>query len=288
MLKRIIIVFLLFAITLSCRQVFAQDTNQGHLFIIGGRKLPSLMKKFVQLAGGPQARIIIFPMASEDPLNAALYQRHQFELMGVKNVEFIICDSVSANADSNLSVLQDATGIFFSGGDQSNLTKALINTKMLEQIKQIYKNGGIIGGNSAGAAVMSEMMITGDELINTDSTRAFITIQKNNIKVTEGFGFLKSAIIDQHFVRRKRHNRLISLVLEHPELIGIAIDEATAIIFSPDNTFEVLGDYTVIVYDATEASRITTDKKGNLSAANIRMHVLKSGDKYDLKTREVK
>jgi cyanophycinase len=283
-----IIVLLFFAISLDCQQVFAEDTNRGHLFIIGGRKLPSIMKKFVQLAGGPQAKIVIFPMASSDPLNAALYQRYQFETLGVKNVEFIICDSLSADADSNLSVLQDVTGIFFSGGDQSDLTKALLHTKMLGKIKHIYKNGGIVGGNSAGAAVMSELMITGDELFNTDSTRAFTTIQKNNIKVTEGFGFIKSAIIDQHFIRRKRHNRLISLVLEHPELIGIAIDEATAIIVSPDNTFEVLGDYTVIVYDATKAEKITTDKKGNLSAVNIRMHVLKSGDKYDLRTRETK
>ncbi len=288
MLKRIMIVFLLFVFALDFHQVLAQGTNQGRLFIIGGRKLPSIMKKFVQLAGGPEAKIVIFPMASDDPLHKALYQRYQFETLGVENVEFIICDSVSANADSNLSVLQGATGIFFSGGDQSKLTKALLHTKMLEQIMQIYENGGIIGGNSAGAAVMSEIMITGDELINTDSTRAFNTIQKNNIKVTEGFGFIKSAIIDQHFIRRKRHNRLISLVLEHPELIGIAIDEATAIIVSPDNLFEVLGDYTVIVYDATEASRITTDKKGNLSATDLRMHILKSGDKYDLRTREVK
>jgi cyanophycinase len=77
-------------------------------------------------------------------------------------------------------------------------------------------------------------------------------------------------------------------VLEHPELIGVAIDEATAIIVSPDNIFEVVGDYTVIVYDATNAEKITTDEKGNLSAANIRMHVLKSGDHYDLRNREVK
>jgi cyanophycinase len=288
MLKRIVIVFLLFACAMGCQEVCAKDSNQGHLFIIGGRKLPSLMKKYVQLAGGPQAKIVIFPMASGDPLNAALYQRYQFETLGVKNVDFIICDSLSANADSNLSILQGATGIFFSGGDQSRLTKALLHTKMLEQLKQIYDNGGIIGGNSAGAAVMSEMMITGDELINTDSTRAFNTIQTNNIKVTEGFGFIKSAIIDQHFIRRKRHNRLISLVLEHPELIGIGIDESTAIIVSPDKTFEVLGDYTVIVYDATEANSVTTDKKGNLSAADIRMHILKSGDKYNLRIREVK
>jgi cyanophycinase len=288
MFKRIVIVHFLIAFTLGYQQVVAQEPSQGHLFIIGGHKLPSLMKKFVQLAGGPQAKIVIFPMAGGNPLDAALYQRYEFEKLGVKNVEFIICDSISANADSNLSVLQDATGIFFSGGDQSRLTKALLHTKMLEQVRQIYKHGGIIGGNSAGAAVMSEMMITGDELINTDSTRAFVTIQKGNIKVTEGFGFIKSAIIDQHFVRRKRHNRLISLVLEHPELIGVAIDEATAIIVSPDNTFEVLGDYTVIVYDATKASRITTDKNGNLAATDIRMHVLKSGDKYNLRTREVK
>jgi cyanophycinase len=285
-MKRMIIV-LLFAFTMGCQQLLAQETNQGQLLIIGGRGLQSFMTKFVQWAGGTQAKIVIFPMASNDPLRTALYQRYEFETMGVKNVEFIICDSVSADADSNLAVLQDATGIFFPGGSQSRLTKALLHTKMLEKIKQIYKNGGIIGGTSAGAAVMSEMMITGGELINTDSANAFITIQKNNIKVSEGFGFIKSAIIDQHFVRRKRHNRLISLVLEHPELIGVAIDEETAIIVSPDNTFGVLGNYTVIVYDARKVTRITTDKKGNLSATDIRMHILKIGDKFDLSTGKI-
>ncbi len=288
MLKHLFIVFLLFTFIDHCQEVYSQDSDQGHLFIIGGRKNASLMKRYVQLAGGEQAKVVIFPMASTDPLEAALYQRYQLEELGVSDVKFIICDSASADADSNLSILDDANSVFFSGGDQSRLTKALLGTKMLERIKEIYNNGGIIGGNSAGAAVMSKIMITGDELKNTDSTRAFITIRKGNIKYTEGFGFITSAIIDQHFVRRRRHNRLISLVLENPKLVGVAIDEETAIIVAPDNTFEVLGDYTVIIYDATGAENITTDKNENLSATNIRMHILKSGDKYDLSSRKIR
>ena len=265
-----------------------QAKEKGHLVIIGGKKSPQLMSRFVKYAGGEKAKVVIIPMASGDMLEAVLYQRYELEKLGVKDVSFIICDNVSANADSNLSKLEGVTGIFFSGGDQSRLTAALLGTKLLEKIRSIHANGGVVGGNSAGAAVMSQIMITGDEILNTDSTRAYITIQKGNIKVTEGFGFVKKAIVDQHFIRRKRHNRLISIVLENPSLFGVAIDEATAIDVYPDDTFEVIGEYTVLVWDARNAKNIVTDKNNNLSGSDIRMHLLKAGDRFDLNSGKVK
>jgi cyanophycinase len=151
----------------------------------------------------------------------------------------------------------------------------------------IYNSGGVISGTSAGAAVMSEVMITGNELINKDSTDAFISIQKSNVEVKQGFGFISSAIVDQHFIKRKRHNRLISLVIEKPGLLGIAIDEETSIVVNPDETFEVLGESQVIVLDASDADNINTDKNGNLRADNLKMYLLISGDKFDLKSKEV-
>ena len=123
-----------------------------------------------------------------------------------------------------------------------------LGTKLLEKVFDIYNNGGVVGGSSAGAAIMSEVMITGNELINKDSTVSFVTIEKGNVEVKTGFGFLKNAIVDQHFLKRKRHNRTIASLIEHPNLFGIAIDESTGIIVYPDETFEVIGSYQVLVY----------------------------------------
>ncbi|MCX8009997.1 MAG: cyanophycinase, partial [Ignavibacteria bacterium] len=195
-------------------------------------------------------------------------------------------DQANANDDSTLAKLNGAKGIYFGGGDQSLLTKALLGTKFLDKIKEIYKVGGVISGTSAGAAVMSKIMITGDELLNKDTTNPFNSIRKENIKTTEGFGFIESAIIDQHFVKRKRLNRLISVVLENPKLLGIGIDESTAIVVNPNNTFEVLGEASVLVFNASK-SKVRTDKHGNLSGDDINLKILINGDRFDLKTKNL-
>ena len=180
-----------------------------------------------------------------------------------------------------------ATGIYFTGGDQVRITRALLNTPVHRALLDLYRNGAVIGGTSAGAAIMSEVMITGDEKINKDSTSLFPMIRLGNVETVEGMGFVTDAIIDQHFVRRKRHNRLISVVLEHPQLVGVGIDEATAIVLGPDHTFRVTGASIVVVYDATKATKATTDAAGNLSASGLTLHVLKAGDGYDLSGRRV-
>lgn len=260
----------------------------GHLVVIGGGKRPDyLMKRIVDLAGGKEAKIIIIPNASSEPVGTAQSQSAQFLKFGAGFSDYLIFDKNNADADSNLKKLEGATGVFFSGGDQSNLTKDLLGTQLLKKIFDIYRDGGVISGTSAGAAVMSQMMITGNELLNKDSSSAFVSIQKDNIEVKSGFGFIKSAIIDQHFIKRKRHNRLISLVIENPELTGIAIDEETAIIVFPDDTFEVLGESQVLIIDGTEIKNIRTDKNGNFRADDIRMHLLISGDKFNLITKEI-
>ncbi|MFO7526037.1 MAG: cyanophycinase [Ignavibacteriaceae bacterium] len=266
---------------------FAQS-SKGHLVIIGGGKRHDyIMQKIVDLAGGKDARMIVIPNASSEPLETAQRQSNELKEYGIASSDFLIFTKESADADSNLKKLEGVTGIFFSGGDQSNLTRDMLGTKILERIYEIYNNGGVISGTSAGAAVMSEVMITGNELINKDSNSAFNSIQKNNIEVKQGFGFIKSAIVDQHFIKRKRNNRLISLVIENPHLPGIAIDEATSIIVYPDDTIEVLGESQVLILDACNAKNIRADRNGNLRADNIKMHLLINGDKFNLKTKDV-
>ncbi|RJP62743.1 MAG: cyanophycinase [Ignavibacteriales bacterium] len=261
--------------------------NKGKLFIIGGGDRPVyMMEKYIELAGGKDSRFIVIPMASSEPLESADYMVKELKELGCKNVDFIYCNKENADIKENLAKLDKVTGVYFCGGDQALLTAALLGTKVLDKIKDVYRNGGVVGGTSAGAAVMSKIMLTGNEWINKDTINLFTFIKRKNVETIEGFGFIQNAIIDQHFITRKRLNRLISVVLENPALPGIGIDEATAIIFNPDNTFEVFGENTVLIFDATEARDIMTDKNNNLSAADLKMHLLKSGDVFDLKSKK--
>ena len=283
MKKSLLSVFIIFFLA---NPIFSQE--KGHLVIIGGgEKTTEIMQRIVELAGGINSKIVVIPNASSYPEEAAISTIEQFNNIGYTNIDYILFTREEADKDSLVEKLDGASGIFFSGGDQSYLTRDMLGTKLLAKVFEIYNNGGVIGGTSAGAAVMSEIMITGNELVNKDSIDAFISIQRDNIEVKSGFGLIKSAFIDQHFVKRKRLNRTISVVLEHPDILGIGIDESTCIIVNPDDTFEVLGENQVIVFDASNSIEIKTDMNGNLGAKDIKMHVMLNGDKYNLQTKEV-
>jgi cyanophycinase len=182
-------------------------------------------------------------------------------------------------------LLDGVTGIWFGGGDQVLLTKALRGTKTEQAIHARYDGGAVVGGTSAGAAVMSAAMITGDERHPggvrpvKDSTESFMTIARDNLIMADGFGLLTNAIVDQHFVRRKRSNRLVSVVLEQPLHLGVGIDESTALIVEPDGTWRVAGESVAIVYDARHAA--ITPAGMTLGARGIIMHVLPAGSRYD-------
>lgn len=283
-MKKIFIIFSsLFLILFSC----ARTRIEGSLFIIGGgHRSDSMMKKFIELAhqhnGG---KIVIFPMASGSPDEASQAMVEEFKKLGVQDVEYHNLNREQALKEENVKILDNVGGVYFSGGVQSRLTEALVHTPVHNRLLDIYKQGAVIGGTSAGAAVMSEIMITGDEKREVEEGHEFEKIQAANIITTPGFGFIKTAIIDQHFVARKRHNRLISLVAENPELLGIGIDESTAIVVKPDQTFEVIGKQNVIVYDASQA-KINILPSHSIRGFDIIMHILKAGDKYDLNTKK--
>lgn len=278
-IKNIIVV--LFA----CISLFAQS-EPGHLLIIGGGSRPDyMMEKIIELSGGTDSKIVVIPNASSEPIEVAEYQVKQLRELGAENVSYIFAKGEKANSDSVIALLDEVTGVFLSGGDQRRLTADLLGTKLLGRIEDIYKEGGLISGTSAGAAVMSEIMITGDELIKPDENDSFTTIMKENIAHTPGFGFVTEAIIDQHFIYRKRHNRLLSLVLENPDLLGIGIDESTAILVYPDRIFEVIGEYQVIIYDASECQNIETNEKHLFNSEGLKMHILTSGNKFNLNSK---
>lgn len=256
-----------------------RSSGAGHLFIIGGGPRPSyMMDRFIELAGGKDSKIVIVPVASTTPVETGMRHKSELEYAGCHDVNVINClKREDADTRENLAMLSGARAVFFSGGDQNKLVAFLKETRLLEKIKNVYLSGGVIGGTSAGAAIMSKVMIGGDGLNDSDvSPYLFNPIVREHVKLSEGFGFLENAIIDQHFNTRSRKNRLINAVLEHPYLSGIGIDESTAIIVNPEGSFEVLGENNVLVF-----SLLPDDEESQAdSSSNIDIKILKSGDRY--------
>jgi len=262
----------------------------GSLLIVGGGPIPDrIVERFVELAGGRgRARIVLYPMASEDA-DAGLELADDFRKFGAE-AERIVLDRGQADTEAAARRLDGVTGIWFGGGDQAKLTAAIGHTRVETAIHERYRKGAVVGGTSAGAAVMSTPMITGDERKPggdrppaKDSSDAFMTIARDNVVTTEGFALLPGVIVDQHHVRRRRGNRLLSVVLEHPELVGIGIDESTALEVGPDGPWRVLGESVAVVYDARQA-KITPPSAAPLGATGVRIAVLPAGSTYELRT----
>jgi cyanophycinase len=262
-------------------------SEPGWLLIVGGGPIPdSILAKFVERAGGSgRARIVIYPMASEYA-DAGLELAGDFRKLGAE-AERILLTREEADTEAAARRLDGVTGVWFGGGDQAKLTAVLKNTKVEAAIAARYRAGAVVGGTSAGAAVMSTPMLTGDERRpggdrppEKDSGNAYMTIARDNVVTAEGFGLLPGAIVDQHFVRRRRNNRLLSLVLEHPELYGVGIDESTAIEVGPGGSWEVLGESVAVVFDARKA-RVTPPGASPLGAADVRLQVLPAGSSYE-------
>ena len=270
---------------LGCSDPEPVFENRGHLMIIGGgQRTAEIMEATVEIAGGADSRFVIIPQASGEPLETALYQQEDILKYGAGEVTYLMLDSNNVDDEAHLEQIRNATAIFFSGGDQIRLTRLLLGTQLLGEINALYKRGGLISGTSAGAAIQSKIMITGEEHLNTDEDRPYNTIAPNNIETVQGFGWVTEAVIDQHHIKRRRNNRVLSVVLEHPEVLGVAIDESTAILVAPDRTFKVFGDATVIVYDARHAQNIRLDKFNNFAADDLQIQLLMSGDQFSLLT----
>ena len=255
----------------------------GHLVLIGGgSKPPDAMRLFVHLAGGPAARIVVLPLASGESREAGEDYETSFHALGAGLVRTVhVDDRRDALREPYVEAVRTATGVFFSGGDQSRIASRLLDTPMLIALREMKARGGVVGGTSAGTACQSEVM-----LIGAGNERVLV---EHNIAVTRGIGLVDFAIMDTHFVARGRQMRLTSAVLEHPSLLGIGVDEGTAAWLRPDGTMQVLGASSVLVYDATHATHETgaLGEGGALDARGLREHTLVAGQVFDLEKREV-
>jgi len=237
---------------------------KGHLIVVGGGGVPeAVLKRALELAGGPAAKIAILPQASElaDTGDVAV---EMWRKAGATSARWLPLTDLPAAR----TAVSEAALIWFPGGDQVRLVNALKDTGLPAIIRQRYAAGAVVGGTSAGAAVMSTVMLTGDADLQSITVGA--------TKTVDGLGLWPEVIVDQHFLKRQRHSRLISLLLEHPSLLAVAIDEKTAVIVS-GNRFEVMGDSTVVVMDARKAT-VEPRAAGQLAAARgITLHVLTAG-----------
>jgi cyanophycinase len=217
----------------------------GRLFICGGGILPTnVLEKFVQLAGGAAAKIVYIPTASmyagTPDLESRLgFWREQESAGRLKSFQVLHADDrAAADRADVVAPLKDATAVWFGGGTQSRITERYLGTAVEREVKQLLARGGMIGGTSAGAAIMSDVMIRGGA---------------PEPDIGEGFGFLKNSVVDQHFIKRNRHARLANALHRHPNRVGIGIDEGTALILAGDHC-EVVGDSKVLVC-VTEAKQ---------------------------------
>jgi len=276
------ILLLVTIILFSCRQTSQTPVTTGKLFIIGGGKRPPEMiqRMITEAELDKGGYIVILPMASSEPDTSVYYTAKQFIEHGVTRIaDFRFTQELPATP-GQLDSLRNASLIYITGGDQNRFMQAVAGTQVEAAIKECYQRGNMIAGTSAGAAVMSEKMITGNELKNRDYRETFRTIEAANLELGQGLGFLKTAIVDQHFVWRSRHNRLITAVIENPGIKGIGIDEATAILVK-GNMAEVVGESQVLVFDNPDKS-FRTNEQGKLGARYIRLQVLLPGESFKL------
>jgi len=260
--------------------------QRGPLYIVGGGPQTSAMvREFVDLAGGAgRANIVVLAMASASGARSGEAKADDLRELGA-TARNVWVTREQADLDSVARLLAGATGIWFGGGDQNRLAAIVRGTALERAIASRHAAGAVVGGTSAGAAVLSAVMITGDERRRggtrpgSDSSAVNITIDRDNVVTDRGFALLDNAVIDQHFVRRRRHNRLISLILERPPHLGAGIDESTALVVDTDGTWRVSGESVVVIYDARDAAR-SAGSAPVLGAAGVRMHVLPAGARF--------
>jgi cyanophycinase len=228
-------------------------------------------------------RLVVATVASAVPDELWADYEPLFRGFGITDVVHLdVANRGEAKSEEKLRLLDGASGVFFTGGDQLKITSQLGDSPIYARVREIYLEGGVVAGTSAGASVMAETMMVagaGDESHRIGSA----------LQMAPGFGLFPGVILDQHFAQRGRIGRLVAAVAQNPRILGIGIDEDTAILCEPGRCFTVLGSGAVYVVDGSDVtySNLTEEEARDrtLSVFGVRLHLLSMGDSYDVALR---
>jgi cyanophycinase len=265
------------ALALAGLSSAAPVTTPGTRLVLvgGGDRPPNAVARFVEWAGGASARVLVLPWASIEPKERCASLVAEMRAHGAPEAvcgPHTVLDAKgravpldAEKVEATRAALARATGVFFTGGEQARVMDALAGSPaLLAELRARYSGGTVFGGTSAGAAIMSAVMITGEGDLTV--------IDAGKVEVKPGLGLIRGVIVDQHFVKRQRENRLFALVLAHPELRGVGIDEDTALLVADGRHGEVVGAGPVILVDAKGGDR-------------LEVRLLRPGQKVDLAKR---
>ena len=269
----------------------SRRVSQGPVMPIGGAEETEpggeILERFVDLAGGSDARIAIIPTASDDPHRSGEGYAELFRKLGAKKADWLRVEQRSdANTEEPLSLLREATGMFITGGDQTRLVELLVGTLVMECIRTRNADGVVTAGTSAGASILSTLMMAGGTGVGGDSNGS--AARKGMVDVVAGFGLLQDIIIDQHFSQRGRLGRLLSVFAGTPGLIGVGLDEDTAVLIDREGTLEVLGSNMVTIVDGRNTISDYFDREEGevLTITGSSLHVLAGGRRFDVDARQ--
>ncbi|MBB6216297.1 cyanophycinase [Anaerosolibacter carboniphilus] len=259
--------------------IYHQDT---YLVVIGGAEDKTadkvILKKLVSLTKKKDPKFVVMTTATEKPREAGQQYIKVFKTLGVERTTVLnIENREDANREEILKEMMEGNCIFFTGGDQLRISSILGGTRVHDLLHKCVGEGKVIAGTSAGASMMSEIMVV--EGIDGEAP------SRCTIKMAPGMGLMEGVIIDQHFNQRGRIGRLLSAIAQNPHSLGIGIDENTAIVVNDQNVFEVLGSGVVTIIDGRDiAFTNTCEQYPNepLAITNVRMHVLPTNYGYHL------
>jgi cyanophycinase len=265
-MRRIVLaVLLLGGVPLAAQE---HGPTKGSLVIVCGGALDEvIVERFIELAGGTDAPIVIIPTAGEADEDYGEFCPclRRWKQAGATRLTVLHTrDRKLADSEAFVKPIREARGVFFGGGRQWRLADAYLNTRTHQELAALLERGGVVGGSSAGASILASFMVRGDTKSNEKMIGDHV----------EGLGFLKNAAVDQHLLRRNRQFDMLEVIDRFPKLLGIGIDESTAIVVDGDQ-FDVIGRSYVVVY---------SDKP--VAGANGRFYFMGAGDRFDMKTRK--
>lgn len=258
---------------------------KGNLVIIGGAEDKEgpciILRRFLSLAGGKEARVAVLTTATERAEEVGSEYTRLFYRLGAAEVRHLdVADREAARTEAMVAALDRATGVFLTGGDQLRLTSILGGTPLAGALHAAVCRGAVLAGTSAGASAMSATMIV--------EGRDESAPRRSIIAMAPGLGFLKEVVVDQHFAERGRLGRLLAAIAENPYILGLGLDEDTAVICEPGGSFTVIGSGACTVVDGVgiRTSNISESAPGEpLVLTYVTLHVLPAGYTFDLKRR---